>query len=221
MAQSDVKPVATYEMFLDSGIKKNHNVPRVYELIKNMCYGFTYIEYLESKIKSEDNYVVKSQLLKTYILTGMSIVEGLLFYLIKSNGLQKKEEYEAMNTYVSNEQDINGEKVKIETKLLKKLLKPKPVEMNLDSMLKKAESKKLLGAAAAIYGQLNHLRKLRNKIHIHTADHFQHDFNTFSMKDYHTMKNILNSIVNSNIFNPTHKSALEIFNFLTPDDEVF
>lgn len=214
MAKSQVKQVVTYEVFFETGIIKNQHFPRVYELNKNLCYGFTYIEYLDSILRAEESFVVKSQLLKSYVLTGMSLVEAILFYLIKSNDLQKKENYEIMNTYVSNEQDLNGEKVKIETRLLKKLEQPKPVEMNLDSMLKKAESKKLLGDDVELYRKLNHLRKLRNKVHIHIAEYLKHDFNSFKVADYETMKDILLSIVESNIFNPTHRPTNEIFDFL-------
>lgn len=219
MENIKVKQVSNYETFLDSGIKKNFYINRTYELNKNLCYSFIYLEYLEKIIQEQElNFVVKSQILKTYILTGMSIVEGILFYLLKSKDIQKKEDYKLLKVYKSNEQEINGEKIKVETHVLGKLNNPISVDMNLDSMLKKAESKRLLGKNENIYKKLNHLRKLRNKIHIHIAEYLQHDFNSFKTSDYELMKSILLSIVQSNIFKPSIKKVDEVFDFLYPQE---
>lgn len=214
MTRSIVKQIGEFESYLDVFLKQNENFKKIYKLRKNLCYSFTYIEYLEKIINEEETWVVKSQLRKSYILTGMSIVEGILFYIIKSNKIDKKQQYEVLNTYTSNEQLIQGQKTKVETRILKKLKVPISLEMNLDSMLKKAQDKKLLGDNSDVYSELNHLRKLRNQIHIHVNDTFDHDFNSFTLKHQQTMRKILYSLVKSEVFNEKAHLTDHLFDFL-------
>jgi hypothetical protein len=166
------------------------------------------------KIREEGNFVIKSQLHKTYIITGMSIVECILHYLIKSNDLCKKNDFREISRFKSNPKHILGSEVKIETIMSEKLSIPVEEEMNLDKMIKIAEKHKLLGADKNdTYSRLSRLRKLRNKVHLHICDYLEHDFNSFTMREALIMKEILKVIIHSDLFKK-YKNKEELFNFI-------
>jgi hypothetical protein len=214
MAISDVKRVNQYEVFVDCCIKKNDKFERIYEITKNLCYSLSYIEYLTDKIRNEENFVIKSQLHKTYIITGMSIVECILHYVIKTNNLNNKIEYREISKHKSNSKKLLGEEIKIETIISQKLTIPIEEEMNLDKMIKIAEKHKLLGAEEnQTYARLNRLRKLRNKVHLHISDILDHDFNSFTMREALIMKEILKVIIYSNLF-IEFKDKNVLFNYM-------
>lgn len=211
---SDVKTVAQYEIFVESGIKKNNQFIRTYEINKNISYSFTYIEYLTNKIREEGNFVIKSQLYKSYIITGMAIVECIFHYLIKSKGLNKTILFREISKFKTNSKEVLGKEIKVETVLSEKLSIPIEDEITLDKMIKIAEKHKLLGQnQEATYSRLGRLRKLRNKIHLHISDYLEHDFNSFTMREAVIMKEILKVVIYSDIFE-AYKNKEELFDFI-------
>ena len=84
--------------------------------------------------------------------------------------------------------------------------------MTFDQMSKKVESKKLLGYSFGFYSKINRLRQLRNKIHIHSSDNsLDTDWYNFSRKEYSLIREVLYSVLISEIFEYDNK---DIFKFL-------
>jgi len=211
---SEVKTVGQYEAFFETGIKKNEAFERVYEINKNLSYGFSYLEYLTKRIREEGNYVIKSQLYKSYIVTGMGIVECILHYLIKSKGLNKTVLYKEISRYKSNTKELLGEEVKVETLVSIKLNDPEEDEITLDKMIKIAQKHKLLGPNQEnTYSKLGRLRKLRNKVHLHISDYLEHDFNSFTMREAIVMREILIVLICSDLF-AGYLNKAQLFDFL-------
>ena len=62
-----------------------------YPIISNISYTFQYITYLDKKLKEEDlSSVIRSLLIKDYIINSISIIEALLFLLIKQSKVNIK-----------------------------------------------------------------------------------------------------------------------------------
>jgi hypothetical protein len=211
---SVVKTVAQYENFAESGLKVNDQFKRVYEINKNISYSLTYIEYLTCKIKEEGNYVIKSQLYKSYIITGMAIIECIFHYLIKSKELNKTIQYREISKIKSNSKVILGKEIRVETILSEKLQTPQEDGMTLDKMIKIAEKYKLLGHnQQETYSRLARLRKLRNKIHLHISDYLEHDYNSFTRREAIIMREILKVVIYSDIFK-NHQNKEELFDYI-------
>lgn len=211
----DVKSVTLYDNFFESGIQENEQFHRTYDLIKNLSYNVQYLEFISKAIKQDIHSIILTELIKTFVITGISIIESILYYVTKSKKLHKTTEYEEITIVNSNEKKVNGVFIKVETRLLKKLNKSKETEMSLDSMLKKTESYKLLGNDESVYKQLNHLRKLRNKIHLYLIEeNLDHDYNNFKNKEIELMKKSLEKVFFSDFFNLNNDVKKELFNFL-------
>jgi hypothetical protein len=74
-------PVAKLDAFLSRRIKRTPVVPNGYAIRKSVCYGLQYLEYLSKTLVERSlSEVLLSQSYKTFLVTGIGIVEGLLFY---------------------------------------------------------------------------------------------------------------------------------------------
>jgi hypothetical protein len=77
------QPVDTYKI----GIKIPYDTPENRRLKSNFAYNMQYIEYLEKQISElKLSEVILTMLYKSYIVTGMGIVELLFVYLLRSTG---------------------------------------------------------------------------------------------------------------------------------------
>ncbi len=76
----------------------------------------------------------------------------------------------------------------------------------MESMIKKVESKKLLGIEHQVYRDLNYLRKLRNRVHIHAVQHDRDtDWYSFNDQEVKLSKKVLFSVLSSDFFEPEEK----------------
>jgi len=211
----DIKDLYNYENFYDSGILACANFPRTYELVKNLSYNTQYLEYLSKTLSKNLHSTIQVETTKTYVLTGMSIIESILYYAIKSKNLHKVKEFEEITRIESNTKKLNDSQIKVETVILKKLLTPKEKEMNLNFMLEKTETSKLLGNDRDVYRKLNHLRKLRNKIHLYLiGENLDHDFNNFKPREYELMRTSLKIVLYSELFKTPKEKRDQIFDFI-------
>jgi len=211
----DIKDLYNYENFYKSGIFECVNFARTYELVKNLSYNTQYLEYLYKTLSKKLHVTIQTETIKTYILTGMSIIESILYYAIKRNNLNKVIEFEEINRFESNIKKVKNSHIKVETVILKKLLIPIEKEMKLSSMLQITESKKLLGNDLDVYIRLNYLRKLRNKIHLHFfVENLDHDFNNFNQSQYDLMRTSLKVVLFSDMFIMPIENRKQIFDFL-------
>ena len=75
--------VSQFEIFVSQG--SLCNMPR--ELKKNIVYSLQYIQYIELQLQELNLHsIITTMLYKNYIITGVSIIEGIFYHLLKSTG---------------------------------------------------------------------------------------------------------------------------------------
>ncbi len=211
----DINSVGDYSGFFSSGIEESEHFEHTYELKKNLSYSCQYLEFLSMSLNGEIHATLRNQFIKTFVITGMSVVESILYYVIKSRNLHKTEKHELIAKYTANSKIVLDERIWTETTLLRELKHPKEVEMHLRTMLRITEKNQLFGADHNTYAQLNKLRKLRNKIHLYIIDYrLDHDFNNFGEEEHELIKEAMKRIIYSRMFRcPPNK----LFKFLIPN----
>ena len=66
------------------------DTPENYMLLKNICYNMQYLEFLNKELDElELSAVLRPMTIKYFVITGMSVLEGLFTYIVKSNGYWK------------------------------------------------------------------------------------------------------------------------------------
>lgn len=120
-------------------IKMDENTSEIKRMNSNFAYSMQYLEYIEKQIDELIvPSVIRTMLYKSYIITGMGIIELIFVYLLKKNGEWNQTEWIEYGDLKSNSKILNGETIKVETKLYKKVDKY-DMRMDLDSMIKKIE----------------------------------------------------------------------------------
>lgn len=200
--------IASLEVLLGKAINGPVECVHTGAIKKNIAYNLQYLEYLDRclldlKLSSP----IKKQLYKTFILFGCSIVECLIFFLLIKKGHYRKIHYEFEYCTSGNEKKLqNGVTIKIDNHVYQKLDKPRLDKMDFHSMLKKADSKKLLGQKNVIYSRLKTLKKLRNKIHLQDVERLgDTDWNSFEPDDVKTMAEVLYNVFTGDVFQPSSK----------------
>lgn len=167
-------------------------------LRSNFAYSMQYIEYIEKQLddlKLSD--VILTMLYKSYIITGMGIIELLFVYLLKKTGNWNKTEWEECEVFRSNPKDSGGETIKTETIVYKKV-PSYDMRMDLDSMIKKVEKKHILTINHNVFPALKKLRELRNRVHLQVGDGaYGHDYNNIGFEEIQMMRRILFTILTS------------------------
>lgn len=105
-------PVSSYKnnLLIDRTIENSN------ALGSNLAYNLQYIEFLEKSISELDlSNVIYIMHCKTYVITAMSILEGIFTNLIKSNGIWKTSNLTSIGSTKSNEKDFNGSSYVIQT----------------------------------------------------------------------------------------------------------
>lgn len=196
--------------FLRRGIPKEGNVlAHGYAFVRNIAYNLQYLEYLNYALYETDLHVtVRTLTQKTFVITGMSVIEAILWFVLKKSGNQRGEEWELaqeLYTKVFKENDVD---YKLVNTLFRRRSETIDLEMPLDAMIKKVEAKKLLGVNSQVYKDLNYLRKLRNRVHIHAVQHDKDtDWWSFNNREVKLMKGVLGSVLRSELFDPTEDHA--------------
>jgi hypothetical protein len=194
-----------------SGMDKN--------LKKNIAYSLQYLQYIELQLKELNLHsVIITMLYKSFIITGVSIIEGIFYHLLKSNNLWKQEEWELEIKVSSNPVQYGADIKKVETHVFKKVPKIDG-EMTLDSMIKKIEGKKLLDISHKAFPYIKRLKRLRNKVHLQIKDHPNDtDWWSFNNIDYLWMKYILHIILTNSTFELSTKQ-ITVYNFIKCEPE--
>ena len=177
-------------------IKIPYNTSEERRMNSNFAYSMQYIEYIEKQIDElKLSNVLLTMLYKSYIITGMGIIELLFVYLLKSNGLWNQTEWEDYAEIKANPKVINGDTIKVETKLYRKG-SLHDMRMDLDSMLKKIEQKSVLTINHDVFPALKQLRELRNRVHLQLGESASdHDFNCIGFEEIQMMRRILYTIL--------------------------
>lgn len=184
-------------------------------LRKNIAYSLQYLQYIQLQLEELTIHsVITTMLYKSFIITGVSIIEGLFYHLLKTNNLWKQREWELERIIPSNSFNFYGEDKKIETYLYRKVMKVDD-EMNLDSMIKKIESKNLLDISHKAFPYIKKLKRLRNKVHLQIKEHPDDtDWWSYSRIDYLWMKYILYIILTNSKFQ-VRSDQKDIYNFIS------
>ena len=147
--------------------------------------------------------IIESQLIKTFVISGCSVIESILWMVLKANNLNKKLEWEEIQKRETNKYQDSGQAYKFEVSYYRLLETSVDVEMKFRDMCKRAENAKILGVHSSVYSKLHRLRSLRNRIHIHSVQHDRdNDFWAFSKDDMDLMANVLISVLRADIFAP-------------------
>ncbi len=191
---------------------------KTYELKKNLAYNMQYLRYLTETLEQLNlSSVLITQTYKIFIITGIGIIECILYYLIVSHELHKQTVWEKIKEIDTNEIRSPYGVFKIKNILYRKKSKPIEEEITFHFLIKKAEKKYLLGHDHDIYKQLNYLRKLRNKIHIHIIERgYDTDWNNFNRDNYKIMGKVLYRILASSLFACSEEEK-RFFSFLLVD----
>lgn len=178
--------------------------PENYMLLKNICYNMQYLEFLNKELDElELSAVLRPMTIKYFVITGMSVLEGLFTYIVKSNGKWKTIKEKSLGKTISNSASFDGRTYKVVTELMQPVEEHPAKEMKLSQLIDVLNNNhKLLKIDHTTYPELQRIKKLRNSIHLFTDE----------VKE--KISSILYSILTSeNISNPT-----EIFDFLKPTE---
>ncbi len=165
-------------------------------LNSNFAYNMQYLQYIEKQLSElKLSSVLVTMLYKSYIITGMGIIELVLTYILKSKNAWNRTEWKEVKTFKSNSVNINDDICITETKLLHKV-DSYEMRMDLDSMIKKTEKKNLLTIDHNVFPALKHLRELRNRVHLQSGDDaYDHDYNAFGYEEIQMMRRILIAVL--------------------------
>ena len=171
------------------------DVPR---LKSNFAYSMQYIQYVEKQLyelKLSD--VIITMLYKSYIITSMSIIEALFSNLLHRTNNWNTTTWQEFSDIVSNPKKLDGVNIRIETRLFKEVDKYE-MRMDLDSMIKRIEKKRLLSIDHSAFPALKKLRELRNRVHLQIGvGPYDHDYNCFGFEEMQMMRRILYTILTS------------------------
>lgn len=165
-------------------------------LLSNFSYSMQYLEYIEKQLKELTlSSVLIIMLNKSYIITAMGVIELLFVYILKATGYWNKSIWEEKEVIKSNAKKIKSIETIIETHIYEKVDEYE-LRMDLDSMIKKIEKKKILSIEHSTFPVLKKLRELRNRVHLQLGkDQRDHDYKNFTTNNLELMRTILYEIV--------------------------
>lgn len=197
-------------------IKLDSSVPNVRELRQNLSYSLQYIQFLELEFEELTlSSVMYTMLCKTYIITGMSILEGIFSNIIKSNGWWKQSHLRSIGETTANETNFGDKKYVIKTELCEKVDKY-DIQMTLDEMINKLiHHHEALDIDHLDYPVMRRLKQLRNRVHLQMIDGpNDHDYNAFDWNSKKDMQTILYHVLTS----PKITDYPHVFDFIEPRD---
>ena len=186
-------------------------------LVDNLAYSLQYLEFLEKELSELVlSSVLYTMHIKSYVITSMSILEGIFTNIIKSNGWWKKRDTESVLTSHAEQKASDGTICVIKTEVMKKV-DAFDDKMTLDEMIKCLDHHhKALAVDHLVYPALKRLRELRNRIHLQKGDTYNdHDYNAFDYQVKEEMQSILYTILCSP--NVTTDIYISHYDFLKPD----
>lgn len=188
--------VHTHRAFLGKLIVPTAAVPHADGLKSNLAYSLQYLEYLDFTLQDlRITSVLSTITIKNFLIVGTSVIEAILYYVLRTKGLHREKTWQLLRKVVTNEFTVNSYTCRIENQFFQKLPAPVEEEMNFDSMLKKVETKRLLGNDEALYKKLNYLRKLRNRVHLQLLEkNLDTDWHNFNNKELSLMKQSLHAV---------------------------
>jgi len=209
------RPIERLETILFKVLHPDRGYVNVAALRKNIAYNLQYIEFQDKVLQEiKLSSVITTQTIKTIILVGCGIIESLLHFLLIVNGKHTTTEWVEKAKFKGNQKTLDGEKVRVDTIINKKLAKEELKHMSFDSMIKCSKSNNILGTDKAIYKKLESLRALRNKVHLQVInDPRDTDWNKFNQPDLADICEVLYAVFTSSLFNVTEQEK-KCFSYL-------
>ncbi|MCQ2462867.1 MAG: hypothetical protein MJ177_05615 [Clostridia bacterium] len=170
-------------------------------LKSNLAYSMQYLEYLEKQLSEvELSSVLYVMTVKSYVITGMSILEGLFSNIVRSKGWWKMSTTESLGTVTANKKRFGEHELIVKTELCKEVASYE-MQMNMDELIKKLENHhEALEVNHLVYPALRRLKDLRNRIHLQKLEsETDHDYNAFDLHVKKEMGSILFQILTSNM----------------------
>lgn len=192
------------------------------ELRKNIAYSLQYLEFLQmefAEIHLHD--VIATEIIKTYVVTTMSIIEGIFHHLVISKGYRKKSEWKEIesprHTNVFKENGVD-KKFIVSTKI--KLSTPESIQMDFEYLINKVQEKKLISLSGELFPKLKELKRLRNKVHIHVIRYENDtDYMGIDYYDYLQARIFLISVLKDKIFLPKQESCFDFIKLTDTEQE--
>lgn len=188
--------ISTYKSAFN---KLNMSFENSRALKSNLAYSLQYLEFLEkelSELKISD--VIYVMLVKTYVITAMSVLEGLFSNIVKSNGWWKMDDKVELVTFQSNDKIFEGKRCIIKSEIYEKVEKY-PCQMTLDELITRLDNHHdALQVNHLVYPALRRLKEFRNPIHLQKNEfETDHDYNAFDYRVKQEMGSILYEILTS------------------------
>lgn len=198
-------PINKLERYLAKLIEQGHGYIHVHNLRKDLAYNLQYLEFQDRLIRDiKLSSVLYTQSIKTIVMVSCSIIESILHFLLIKHDLYSTTEWEEKIQFKGNQKKLDGEDVRVDTIIFKKLSNKKHKHMTFDAMIKCANSKKLFGNSKSFYTKLEALRKLRNRIHLQVTDDREGtDWTTFGSPNVDETYLVMYSLLTSSFFSPT------------------
>jgi hypothetical protein len=190
----------------------------------NIAYNIQYIEYLRVTLNELNlSGVLKTQTIKTFIITSLSVIEGFFHIIFVEEKLSKnKINWVETKSSESPHFLVDDKKMKMVSTLYieeKSCINP---NLKFQQLIRAIETSKKIDVDVQFFKDLNHLRRLRNKIHlqdIHIDGKPKTDFSSFWITEYNLCKKCLhtlftNPIFHGPLFNP------KLFDFLSHNSKL-
>lgn len=125
---------------------------------KNIAYSLQYIELLHRIFEDVNlSSVLFTQNVKSFVVHGASIIEAICNYLVISKGYGNKTSWNIVASSESQEYNLDSKKYKNKIEVCEKLETEMMIQMTFDQLVKKVETKKLLGESFPIYSKIKPL----------------------------------------------------------------
>ena len=193
------------DKFRNGFIAMGSDVEGYHPLVDNLAYNLQCIQFLEKEMEElELLSVLYTMLVKTYVITGIGIIECIFSYVIKSNGWWKTNDEEIVLNSTSQQKNKEGDTIVVRVEISRKIL-PYKDKMTFDEMLKCLKRHhEALSVDYLLYPQLNRIRDLRNRVHLQKGEgEKDYDYNAFDYSIKNEMRQILyNVLCSPKVTNP-------------------
>jgi hypothetical protein len=166
---------------------------KTYASRKNIAYSLQHLEFLNRVIEDVSlSSILWSQNVKSFVVYGAAVIEAIFNFLVIESGNGKTTQWRKVTSHHSSEFEIGGKKYKNLIEVLEKLENPIRIQMTFDQLAKNE---------FRAYSKINPIRKLRNKIHIHSPDHeYNTDWTDFNKPELRLIRTVLYSVLTSEVF---------------------
>ena len=203
--------------FRNGLIAMHRDAEGYHPLVDNIAYNLQYIQFIEKELKElEVSSVIYTMLVKTYVITGIGIIEGVFSYIIKKNGWWKTKDEEVVFNSCAEQRTSEGQTILVRTEISRKV-EAYNDKMTFDEMIKRLNKHhKALGMDHLLYPQINRIRDLRNRVHLQKGENStDHNYNAFNFKTKEQMQEILYAVLCSP--NVTDSRVIHNYDFLKPN----